>query len=287
MENSKFLVTLHPLFFAFGLYNALFGKLWSFLVYTLSALIHESGHALVAGTCGYSIKKLSLMPYGATLSGDFDGLRFKDELKVVIAGPLTSFAVAVSICALWWFFPESYPFTQIAFEANLSIAIVNLFPATPLDGGRILSACSKQIFGKKKGAFLLKAGGVFISTFLTVAFIFNCVNSKNISSVNFSLLFFSAFILVGVFGKAKTNYERAFLGLSKDSVRRGVETVRFAVSLDTTIKRVLSIIETNKYNELFVVEKGAIISQKELEETIVSCPIYYTVGECFNFDRVK
>ena len=281
------MVTLHPLFFAFGLYNAIFGKLWSFLVYTLSALIHESGHALVAGTCGYSIKKLSLMPYGATLSGDFDGLRFKDELKVVLAGPLTSFAVAVSICALWWFFPESYPFTQIAFEANLSIALVNLFPASPLDGGRLLSACSKQFFGKERGAFLLKVGGLIISTFLVVAFIFNCVNAKGFSSINFSLLFFSAFIFAGAFGKTKTHYERAFLGLSKDSVRRGVEIVRFAVSLDTPIKRLLSIIETNKYNELFVVENGKIISQAQIEETVISCPIYLTVRECFNFEKGK
>lgn len=287
VESESFKVTLHPLFFAFGLYNALYGKLWSFLVYTLSALLHEFGHALVAGTCGYSIKKLSLMPYGATLTGDFEDLRFKDELKVVLAGPLTSFCIAVGISALWWFYPDSYPFTQIAFEANLSIFSVNLLPVYPLDGGRLISSCSKQIFGKERGALLLKIGGLFVSVFLTTAFIFNCINSSNFPSVNFSLLFFSAFIFIGAFGKRKSQYERAFIGLKKESVYRGVETVRFAVSLDTTIKRVLALLEPNKYNELFIVENGSIISQREIEEIVSFSPIYFTVGECFNLQKGK
>ena len=277
-KNERFLITLHPLFFAFGLYNALLGRLWSFLVYTLSALIHEFGHALVAGNCGYSIKRLSLMPYGATLTGDFDELCFKDEFKVVLAGPLTSFFIAIGISALWWFYPESYPFTQIAFEANLSIALVNLLPVTPLDGGRLLSACSKQFFGKERGKFLLKIGGLFISVFLTVAFIFNCINS----SANFSLLFFSAFIFIGAFGKTKTQYERVFIGLKKESILRGVETAKFAVSKDTTIKRVLAILEPNKYNELYVIETGTTISQKEIEDVLTCSPIYLTVCDCFS-----
>jgi stage IV sporulation protein FB len=227
------------------------------------------------------------MPYGATLTGEFINLRFKDELKVVLAGPLTSFFIAITVCALWWFYPDCYPLTQVVFEANLSIATVNLLPVEPLDGGRLLSACSKQIFGKQRGQFLLKIGGLTISVFLTVAFIFNCINSKSIANVNFSLLFFSAFIFAGAFEKPKTQYQRIFLGLKKENVVRGAEIVRFAVSKDTPIKRVLAIVEQNKYNELYVVESGTLIGQKEIETALINSPIYFTVGESFSLKNGK
>lgn len=55
---------IHPLFFVFGIYFALTGKVFLFLVYTLTALVHEYGHAVCAERLGYKMNKISLMPYG-------------------------------------------------------------------------------------------------------------------------------------------------------------------------------------------------------------------------------
>ena len=46
-------VSIHPLFFIFGLYFALTGKVFSFLIFTLTAVIHEFGHAFVSDRLGY------------------------------------------------------------------------------------------------------------------------------------------------------------------------------------------------------------------------------------------
>ena len=44
--------SIHPLFFVFGLYFALTGKVFLFLTATLTALLHEFGHALAAEKLG-------------------------------------------------------------------------------------------------------------------------------------------------------------------------------------------------------------------------------------------
>ena len=52
MGKLKF--KIHPLFFIVGIYFVAIGKVFSFLVYTLCALIHELGHSLMAQKCGYT-----------------------------------------------------------------------------------------------------------------------------------------------------------------------------------------------------------------------------------------
>ena len=131
---------VHPLFLLFGVWYAFSGRLFLFLVFTLVALMHECGHAFAAARVGYRLDKIVLMPYGALISGDIEGIGLKDEIKVALAGPLVNAATAVLFVALWWFFPETYAYTDVAAYASAAIALVNLIPAYPLDGGRILLA---------------------------------------------------------------------------------------------------------------------------------------------------
>ena len=131
---------VHPLFLLFGLYYAFTGRLFLFLVATVVAVMHEFGHSLAAARLGYRLDKIVLMPYGALISGDIEGISLKDEIFVALAGPLVNAAAAVLFVALWWFFPDTYPYTDVAFYSSVAIALVNLLPAYPLDGGRIAEA---------------------------------------------------------------------------------------------------------------------------------------------------
>ncbi len=282
-RKDNFNFSLHPLFFAFGIYYAICGRFLQFAVCTLSALFHELGHAFVAVGNGYSLANLSLMPYGATISGDFDGLRFKDEFAILLAGPLTSVLIAVLTTALWWFFPQSYPYTQVLFESNLALGLINLLPAKPLDGGRILSACFNECFGKN-GEWLFKVTGFSIALFLFTAFIVVCFKATTFAEINFSLLFFASFIVVGAFNKSdKKTYQKVFSGLSKKALLRGVEVKRCAVLPETSIKRVVALLDKNKFNEVVILGKNAVITQLDLDKNLSDCPIYATVGECCDY----
>ena len=83
-------LSVHPLFFIFGLFYALTGRIFVFLIYTICAVAHEIGHSLVANSIGYKLNKIKLMPFGAVVSGNIDGLKLKDEIKIALAGPLVN-----------------------------------------------------------------------------------------------------------------------------------------------------------------------------------------------------
>ena len=133
-------VIIHPLFFVFGLYFAFLGKVFSFIIFTLTAVIHELGHAFVADRLGYTLNRIVLMPYGALISGDVENLSYKDECLVALGGPMLNAIIGVVFVAVWWFFPETYAYTDTAVIACFSLAVINLIPAYPLDGGRLLLA---------------------------------------------------------------------------------------------------------------------------------------------------
>ena len=184
-KQARFVFTLHPLFFAFGLYYAMTGRIGVFAVCTLSALLHEFGHAHVATNVGFCVKALSLMPYGASVTADMEGISFKDEIAVLLAGPLTNLLVAVGCVASWWFFPTIYPFTELVFTTNLSLFLINLLPVGTLDGGRILTSVCGEFLSKKYAEIITKTLGIILTAFLFLCFIFNLATAKDITGVNF------------------------------------------------------------------------------------------------------
>ena len=78
---GKLRIKIHPLFIIFGIYFAFTGKVFSFLTYTLCACVHELGHSLAAEKFGYRLKNVTLMPYGALVSGDMTVDKVISELQ--------------------------------------------------------------------------------------------------------------------------------------------------------------------------------------------------------------
>ena len=117
------------MFLAAGLVSAFTGDLLVFLAATLAALEHECAHAMAARRYGFALDRLVLMPYGAVLSGDISGIGRRQELSVLLAGPLANALTALGFAALWWLYPETYPYTEAAAQVSLSLFVVNLLPA--------------------------------------------------------------------------------------------------------------------------------------------------------------
>ena len=74
-KTSGVNISFHPLFFVFGLYYAVTGKLLTFIIYAVSAVMHEFGHAAAAKRRGYVLNSITLNAYGARLSGNFSSLK--------------------------------------------------------------------------------------------------------------------------------------------------------------------------------------------------------------------
>ncbi len=235
LKNPFRLFRLHPLFLLVGIWYACTGELFLFLLSAVIAIQHECAHAFAAAKLGYKLNAIVLMPFGAIIDGDLKGISFKDEIFVALCGPLCNLLTAIFFVALWWFAPTMYAFTDTAFYSSLSIALINLLPAYPLDGGRILKCSLAKSFAKTQ-AVQAKAEQkaericrvvtfVFSASFLLV-FVLQVL--QNVP--NFTLLAFGVFLFVGGMGNKNKSavYEKIDVSFSPP-LKKGVEIRRIAV----------------------------------------------------------
>src|SRR5215471_3163698 len=111
----------------------------------LSVFGHELSHALMGRTEGIDIKKFVLHPFGGLARLRTQPENPKAEFRIAVAGPAASFIFSVigfagmiATAALQFHFGTAFFFFIGA--GNLLLAIFNLFPGYPLDGGRVLRA---------------------------------------------------------------------------------------------------------------------------------------------------
>lgn len=271
-------LSVHPLFFALGFYYAITGGIFIFIVYTLSALIHELGHSFVANGLGYKLDKITLMPYGAVVKGDIDGLNFSDQIKIALAGPIINLAVGLFFVALWWVYPESYAYTDVVAQANFTLATVNFLPVFPLDGGRVLSAFFAKRTSLKVSNVICKCTGAVFALFLGVCFFLSLKNGFNPS-----LLFFSLFVVFGAFGSgAKNKYVKAYTTATISRLKKGMAVKRQALSQESTIKKLISVLDESAYNEILVCDESGVIatlSQAKICKIIEKGDVYSKIGK--------
>ncbi len=111
-----------------------------------SLVIHELSHSLVARHYGMSIKGITLFIFGGVAEMDEEPPSAKTEFLMAIAGPIASFALAFGFNGLF-LAAKAQALSDsvvgvIGYLAffNVIIAVFNLIPAFPLDGGRALRA---------------------------------------------------------------------------------------------------------------------------------------------------
>lgn len=236
---------VHPLFLVVGVLTAFTGQLLLFLGACLAALEHECAHAFVARRYGFKLDSVVLMPYGAVISGDITGISKRQELAVLAAGPLANAATALFFIALWWLFPETYPFTDAAAYLSLSLFFVNLLPAYPLDGGRMLKA-ALQPLGKKRASAICLSLSFAVAAAVMAYFVVSCFTAPAWTALAFSVM-----LAFGAAGGGK--YRRLSFSRTK-SFARGVEEMRVAISADCTVRDALRFLREDKYLTLLLFE---------------------------------
>jgi stage IV sporulation protein FB len=163
-------VTVHPgLLALLGL--ALYARLApEALVYAAVLLGHELAHVLAAAAFGLRVSALELLPTGGVAR--VEGLELADpgaEAAVAVAGPmhnLLCLAAGFVLREAGWLAPGRGAFFL---AANAALALGNLIPALPLDGGRVVRAALAVHRGTAAATLWVSRAGVGVGAALCLA----------------------------------------------------------------------------------------------------------------------
>lgn len=138
----------------YGARGAAFGAVLSLAVFGC-VLLHELGHALMARRFGIGTRQIVLLPIGGVAELDREPARPSHELAISVAGPLVNLAIAFVLGGVLFaghasgalsgpismtFEPGVPALLTLLLFNNLALALFNLLPFFPLDGGRALRA---------------------------------------------------------------------------------------------------------------------------------------------------
>ncbi len=145
----------------------LFGLFEEVLVWLCALMAHELGHLILAAALGYTFPRLMIRPYGGVMeSHDALSLDVMAYATVALAGPLANFLLLGLCLATSRWMNHAGRMLPLMVDVNLALAMVNILPAVPLDGGQALKGYLAANGGHRRAAL--------ITTRITRRFSFLC-----------------------------------------------------------------------------------------------------------------
>jgi Zn-dependent protease/CBS domain-containing protein len=153
--------------------------------------IHELTHSRVAQMYGIKVSNITLLPIGGmAMLGEFPRDPRK-ELVISIVGPLSNVVIAIIMGVGAYFFIDPAVFSSVEaffvaasrpdlqgtylyiFAINIALAVFNLLPAFPMDGGRVFRAGLALFMGRDRASKIAVTLGQILAIFLGLAGLFS------------------------------------------------------------------------------------------------------------------
>jgi Zn-dependent protease len=225
--------------------GALFGIVVIALLFVLVTL-HELGHSFVAQHFGYQVKQIVLSPLGGLAQLTEMPEKPSQEFFVAIAGPAVNivFAILMGLLALGAGLPVYNPFQvssgavgfgldalfSYLFFYNILLAVFNLLPAFPLDGGRIFRSLLAMKFDYVRATTVAATVGRAIALLIGIA---------GLRNGGLFLIFIAIFIFVAAGQEAQMVRTRSVMrGIRVEQV---VSRNAYTLSSFNTIQQALNL----------------------------------------------
>ncbi|WP_410765881.1 M50 family metallopeptidase [Haloferax sp. DFSO60] len=204
----------------------------------LGVLLHEFGHSLVAMRYGYTIESITLWLFGGVARFTDIPEDWKQELTIAIAGPVVSILIGIVAYAGFLVAPSSLPEFKFVLGylalMNITLAVFNMLPGFPMDGGRVLRALLARTRPHAKATQMAAEVGKVFAFLLGIFGLF----------FNLFLVALAFFIYIGASGEAQQSVLKATF---QDVVVRDIMTARENLS---TVEETTSV--TDLLQQMFI-----------------------------------
>ena len=243
----------------------------------VGVLLHEFGHSVVAMRYGYEIESITLWLLGGLASFAEFPEDWKHEFWIAVAGPIVSVAVGVGCYAVFALAPVGSNAVPFVFGylalLNVVLAVFNMLPAFPMDGGRVLRALLARNQPHAQATQRAAAVGK------AFAFVMGIVG---LLSFRLLLIVLAFFIYIAASGEAQqTTLKAAFEDVTVGDVMTGREDLH-TVSEDASVAELMSRMFEERHTGYPVLRGDDLVGMVTLEDARSVREVErdaYTVGD--------
>lgn len=247
-----------------------------------SVLLHELGHALVARQFKIRTIEIVMLPIGG-LARLERSPKVREEFWVAIAGPMVNLIIGGALFAYVWFAgrawapevwmtaPSDANLAERIGVANLFLAVFNLLPAFPMDGGRILRSLLARWRPEHEATRTAARIGMGMAAIMGL---------YGLLAGNFFLVFVAFFIYVGAMQERVASEQQALIGA--EIVRPAMVTVFRTLNHGDSLREAANLLIATSQQDFPVmsgpVVAGLLTRQAILKAMAAEGPDAYVAG---------
>jgi Zn-dependent protease/predicted transcriptional regulator len=222
-------------------------------------LLHELGHSLVARSQGIKVNSITLFLFGGIAAIEEESKTPAQAFQVAIAGPLVSIILFILLRLLVIVLPDASPVSMMVGDLariNLVVALFNMIPGLPLDGGQVLKAVLWQITGNRFQAvhWAAKAGQILGYGAIALGFVVDFLTRELVTGLWIALLGWFAVRNANTYDNMTTLQESLLKVVATDAMTRDYRVV----DADQTLRSFadLYLLETTPLQIYFAASDG-------------------------------
>ena len=223
-------------------------------------LFHEFGHSLVAMRYGYEIESITLWLFGGVARFTEMPEDWRQELTIAIAGPIVSLGLGVVAYLGFLLLPTALDPVKFVVGylalTNVVLAVFNMLPGFPMDGGRVLRALLARSRPHAQATKIAAEVGKVFAFLLGIFGLFT----------NLLLIALAFFIYIGASSEAQqTVMKAAFEGVTVTDVMTRREDLH-TVDTDTSVAELLDRMFVDRHTGYPVLRNGRLVGVVTLDD---------------------
>ena len=232
-------------------------------------LIHESMHILVAKIMGSKFNNFQMHIYGARVELiDVDELNYKEKLLIYISGPTVNAVIFILTIILSYYY-KSFFLYDVAI-INLGLVLLNIIPAYPLDGARILEIILSRNMLYKKAQTIISNISYLIACIFVSLFIYFIVVYK---AINFTMLI----VAIIIFYITRTEKKAVMYILMGNLYKKRNKLIKnnylenrvISVYYKLGLVNLMTIVDKNRFNIFYVLNDDLQVMYTMTEDQLI------------------